>query len=145
MRYFMKLADDPLSKLVSPLVNVSASTAYVELSESELEIKEGNLFHHRFPITSLGRAERTTWQWYMGLGLHTDFQGLVAPITSTDNLILIPLVQPTEVFLPLLGMLGLQVNCRSLIFSLSEADGFLTVFNQGRPDPNAGPTTVMID
>ncbi|MEN9253149.1 MAG: hypothetical protein Q6L58_12005, partial [Thermostichales cyanobacterium BF3_bins_165] len=136
---------DPLSKVVTPLLNVSVSTAYVELGETELEVKEGNLFHHTFPLKALGRAERTTWQWYMGLGLHTDFQGLVAPITSTENLVLIPLLTPTEVFLPLLGPLGLQVTCRRLIVSLVEPDGFLTVFNQGRVDPQAGPTTVTIE
>jgi len=145
MRFLMKLADDPLSKLVNPLVNLSASTAYIELGETELEIKEGSLFHHCFPLTALGRAERTTWQWYMGLGLHTDFQGLVAPITSTENLIAIPVLQPTDVFLPLLGPLGLQVTCRRLMLSLVEADSFLTVFNQGRTDPQSGPTTVTID
>jgi hypothetical protein len=145
MRFLMKLADDPVSKLVSPLVNLSASTAYVDLDETKLDVKEGNLFQHSFPLTALGRAERTTWQWYMGLGLHTDFQGLIAPITSTENLIAIPVLHPTEVFLPLLGPLGLQLTCRRLLISLVEVDGFLTVFNQGRTDPQSGPTTVTID
>ncbi len=141
----MHIAQDPVSNLTLGLFNVNSDTAYVELTDQELILSEGNLFKDRFSLDQMGRAERITWEWYMGLGVRTDFQGLVAPITSLDNVIEIPLLQSKEVFIPILGPLGLQVPCRRLVLSLQDADAFLEEFNQDRVDPNQGPTKVPID
>jgi hypothetical protein len=45
----------------------------------------------------------------------------------------------------LLGPVGLQVPCKKLVFSLKDPDTFLANFNQGRPEVNAGPKSVVIE
>lgn len=145
MRYPMQIAQDPISSLVMPLFQLNATNAFVEMLPDELRIKAGSLFDEKFSLSNLGRAELTTWEWYMGLGLRTDFQGTVAPVTSTDKVISIPLLQQKLLFLPILSPLGLQVPCRRLVVSLRDVDTFLTSFNAGRVKPEAGPSSISID
>ncbi len=145
MRYPMQIAQDPISSLVMPLFQLNATNAFVEMLPDELRIKAGSLFDEKFSLSNLGRAELTTWEWYMGLGLRTDFQGTVAPVTSTDKVIAIPLLQQKLLFLPILGPLGLQVPCRRLVVSLRDVDTFLTSFNAGRVKPEEGPSSISID
>lgn len=145
MRYPMQIAQDPVSGLVFPLFQLNASNAFVEVLPDELRVKAGILFDERFSLSNLGRAELTTWEWYMGLGLRTDFQGTVAPVTSTEKVIGIPLLQPKQLFLPILGSLGVQVTCRRLVISLRDVDTFLTSFNVGRVKPEDGPSSISID
>ena len=129
MRYSMQLATDPVSRAALSLFNVTSATAYVEIHEDELVVREGNLFQESFPLSSLGKAGLDNWEWYMGLGVRTDFQGTVAPVTSWDKIVSIPVDKPRSLFLPLLGSLGLQVECRRLILSVAEPDAFLIAFN----------------
>ena len=129
MRYPMHLATDPISKALLSLFDVTDSTAYVEIHEGELVVHEGNLFKESFPLVSLGKAGLDNWEWYMGLGVRTDFQGIIAPITSFDKVVSIPVEKPRLLFLPLLGSLGLQVECRRLVFSVEEPDAFSIAFN----------------
>ncbi len=145
MRYPMQIAQDPISSLVMPLFQLNATNAFVEMLPDELRIKAGSLFDEKFSLSNLGRAELTTWEWYMGLGLRTDFQGTVAPVTSTDKVISIPLLQQKLLFLPILSPLGLQVTCRRLVVSLRDVDTFLTSFNAGRVKPEEGPSSISID
>ncbi|MGK7908858.1 MAG: hypothetical protein AB4040_16740 [Synechococcus sp.] len=129
MRYSMQLATDPISSTALSLFDVTASTAYVEIHEDELVVQLGNLFKETFPLASLGKAGLDNWEWYMGLGLRTDFQGTLAPITSFDKVVSIPLEQPQKLFLPILGNLGMQVECKRLVFSVAEPDAFLIALN----------------
>ncbi len=145
MRYPMNIAQDPVSSVALPVFNITSTTAYVELTASALIVKEGSLFEETFDLSNLGRAELIPWEWYMGIGLHTDFQSTVAPITSMEKVIAIRLNEAKPTFLPLAGPLGFQVPCKRLIFSLRDADTFLTNFNAGRVDPDQGPKTVTIE
>ncbi|WP_017326004.1 hypothetical protein [Synechococcus sp. PCC 7336] len=129
MRFAMQVADDPVSRAMLSLFDVTPSTAYVEITEHELLIREGNLFHESFLLQDLGRAGLDNWNWLMGLGLHTDFQGTVAPITSPEKVIGIPVATPRSLFLRLAGPLGFQVDCNRLVMSLAEPDSFLVAFN----------------
>jgi hypothetical protein len=145
MRYAMQIAQDPVSNVALSLFGINSQTAYVELTDDTLVIREGMLFQETFPLTSLGRAELTTWEWYMGLGIRTDFQGIVAPITSFEKVIAVSLLQEQKLFIPLLGFLGLQVPCRRIVFSLQNADTFMTTFNAGKVHATDGPTSVEIE
>lgn len=145
MRYPMQISQDPLSSLAFPLFNITEENAYVELTSEELIVKESSLFDERFPLTDLGRAELISWEWYNGLGVRTDFQGTVAPVTSLEKVIAVPVLRERKLFIPLLGPLGLQVPCSKLVFSLRDADTFLTHFNAGRVNPQQGPTSVPIE
>ncbi|NJL98912.1 MAG: hypothetical protein HC924_08910 [Synechococcaceae cyanobacterium SM2_3_2] len=145
MRYPMQIAQDPLSSLVLPLFQLNATNAFVEMVPDELRVKAGSLFDERFSLSNLGRAELVSWEWYMGLGLRTDFQGTVAPVTSTEKVIAIPLLQQKVLFLPILGPLGVQVPCRRIVVSLRDVDTFLTSFNAGRVKPEEGPSSISID
>jgi hypothetical protein len=145
MRYPMQIAQDPVSSLVLPLFQLNATNAFVEMLPDELRVKAGSLFDERFSLSNLGRAELISWEWYMGLGLRTDFQGTVAPVTSTEKVIAIPLLQQKLLFLPILGPLGVQVPCRRIVVSLRDVDTFLTSFNAGRVKPEEGPSSISID
>ncbi|MGF1575386.1 MAG: hypothetical protein ACFCU9_05490 [Cyanophyceae cyanobacterium] len=145
MRYPMQIAQDPVSSLVFPLFQLNATNAFVEMLPDELRVKAGSLFDERFSLSNLGRAELISWEWYMGLGLRTDFQGTVAPVTSTEKVIAIPLLQQKLLFLPILGPLGVQVPCRRIVVSLRDVDTFLTSFNAGRVKPEEGPSSISID
>lgn len=129
MRYAMQVASDPISQAAFTLFDINTETAFVELLEDELLVKEGRLFEAHFPLASLGRASLDAWQWYMGIGLHTDFQGTVGAIASMEKLVAIPLDVPQKLFLPLAGPLGMQVNCQRLLVSVAEPDAFLIAFN----------------
>jgi hypothetical protein len=145
MRYFMQIASDPLSSLSLSLFNVNTSTAYVELTSDSLIVKEGNLFHEKFDLSNLQRAELIPWPWYAGVGVRSDFQGLVAAVTSCEKVVCIPLLQEKNVFVPILGPVGLQLSCKRLAFSLQDANAFLTHFNADRADPSGAPTQISID
>lgn len=145
MRYPMQISQDPLSSLAFPLFNITEENSYVELTSEDLIIKEGTLFDETFPVSGLGRAELISWEWYNGLGVRTDFQGTVAPVTSLEKVIAVPLLTEKKLFIPLLGPLGLQVPCNRIVFSLRDADTFLTSFNAGRVNPEQGPTSVPIE
>jgi hypothetical protein len=106
-------------------------------------VRAGNLFNETFSLGELGRGERFSWPWFYGLGVRTDFQGLVGAVTSTQGVIAIPLLQEKMLFIPLVGPLGLQVPCKKLVFSLRDPDTFLANFNQERPD--GGPKNVVIE
>ncbi|MDX2271209.1 MAG: hypothetical protein NW237_04580 [Cyanobacteriota bacterium] len=144
MRYFMSMAQDPISSLTFSLLGVTSDQAHVDLTDEKLIVKAGNLFSETFALNQLGRAERLSWEWYMGLGIRTDFQGKVGIVTNWENVIGIPLLSSQTLFIPILGALGLQVPCQQIIFSLKDADTFLTNFNQGRAS-SSGPTGIAID
>ncbi len=145
MRYPMQISQDPLSSLAFPLLNITEENSYVELTSDRLIVKESTLFDESFPLSDLGRGELISWEWYNGLGVRTDFQGTVAVITSLEKVIAIPVLQERRLFISLLGPLGLQVPCDRLVFSLRDADTFLTNFNAGRVNPQQGPTNVPIE
>lgn len=144
MRYPMNVARDPVSAFAFTLVNINESNSYVELTESELIVSEGSAFDETFALSELGRASMSSWEWYMGLGVRADFQGTVAPITSLEKVVSIPLIEERSLFIPLLGPLGLKVSCKRLVFSLVDPDSFLVTFNANKPDPER-PTSISID
>ncbi|MGK7910345.1 MAG: hypothetical protein AB4050_02520 [Synechococcus sp.] len=129
MRFPMQLATDPISTATLSLFDVTPSTSYVEIHGDEVVIQEGNLFRETFSLSSLGKAGLDSWEWYMGLGVRTDFQGTVAPITSFDKVVSFPLVEPRSLFLRIVGSLGLQVECKRLVLSMAQPDEFLIAFN----------------
>ena len=145
MRYPMQISQDPLSSLAFPLLSITEENSYVELTSDQLIVKESALFDESFSLSELGRGELISWEWYSGLGVRTDFQGTVAAITSLEKVIAIPVLQERRLFISLLGPLGLQVPCTKLVFSLRDADTFLTNFNAGRVNPQQGPTSVPIE
>ncbi len=145
MRYPMNIAQDPISNFALSIFNINSNTAYIELTAESLIVKEGNLFEETFELNNLGRAELIPWEWYMGIGLRTDFQALVAPVTSTEKVVQISLKQSRLLFLPLAGPIGFRVPCTKLAFSLRDVDTFLSNFNAGRVNPDQGPTTVSIE
>jgi hypothetical protein len=140
----MQVASDPITSTLLALFDVTPSTAYVELSEDTLIVKAGNLFRESFPLNNLGRATLSSWEWYMGLGLRTDLRGTVAPITSLEKVVSIPLESEQMLFLPLLGPLGLRVPCHRLVVSLADPDSFLVTFNAGKSD-SSGPSSIAIE
>ena len=143
MRFSMQLATDPISTAALSLFDVTPSTAYVEIHDREILIQEGNLFRETFPLSSFGKPGLDSWEWYMGLGIRTDFQGTVAPITSFEKVVSIPLIEPRTLFLRILGSLGLQVDCKRLVLSVAQPDEFLIALNSalhevaepGSPEP----------
>ncbi len=147
MRYPMQIAQDPIARTAFSLFGINPETAYVELTPEKLVVKEGILFEEQFDLKSLGRAELIPWEWWYlgGLGLRTDFQGTVAPITSPEKVISISLESKRNLFIPLLGPVGLQVPCQKLVFSLRDSDAFLAAFNLGRSSSDGGPTPVTIE
>lgn len=145
MRYPMNIAQDPIANFVLSIFNVNSNTAYVELTADSLIVKEGHLFEESFDLSNLGRAELIPWEWYMGVGVRTDFQNLVAAVTSTEKVVAIPLKQSRQLFIPLAEPLGLRVPCTKIAFSLRDADTFLNNFNVGRVNPDQGPTPVPIE
>ncbi len=145
MRYYMAIDSNPLASLPLALFGVGSESAYVDLLQDKLIVRAGNLFKETFSLSELGRGERFSWPWFYGLGVRTDFQGMVGAVTSTQGVVAIPLLQEKNLFIPLLGPLGLQVPCKKLVFSLRDPDTFLANFNQGRPEANAGPKNVAIE
>ena len=145
MRYYMAIDSNPLASLPLALFGVSSEAAYVDLLQDKLIVRAGSLFNETFSLSELGQGERFPWPWYYGVGVRTDFQGIVGPVTSTQGVIAIPLVQEKPLFIPLLGPVGLQVPCKKLVFSLKDPGTFLANFNQGRPEVNAGPKSVVIE
>ncbi len=143
MRFPMQLATDPISGAALSLFDVTSSTSYVDIHGDEVVVQEGNLFRETFPLSCLGKAGLDSWEWYMGLGVRTDFQGTVAPITSFEKVVSIPLVEPRSLFLRIVGSLGLQVECKRLVLSMAQPDEFLIALNSalhevedpGSPEP----------
>ncbi|MEN9203123.1 MAG: hypothetical protein Q6K80_01850 [Thermostichus sp. DG_1_6_bins_120] len=129
MRYYMAIDSNPLSSLSLSLFGVSGESAYVDLLPDKLIVRAGSLFKETFSLGELGQGERFPWPWYYGVGIRTDFQGLVGPITSTQGVVAIPLLEEKPLFIPLLGPVGLQLPCKKIIFSLRDPDTFLTNFN----------------
>ncbi|MGQ9837919.1 MAG: hypothetical protein ACUVRV_08115 [Cyanobacteriota bacterium] len=145
MRYYMAIDSNPLASLLLSSLGISGESAYVDLLQDKLIVRAGNLFKETFSLSELGQGERFPWPWYYGVGVRTDFQGMVGPVTSTHGVVAIPLLEEKPLFIPLLGPVGLQLPCKKLVFSLKDPDMFLTNFNQGRPDVNGGPKNVVIE
>lgn len=145
MRYIMYIAQDPISSTLLSLLDISPATAYIEVTEDSLKIKLGRLYEETLPLSNFGRASLSTWDWFSGLGLRTDFQGTVAPITSFERVVSIPLIQSKTLFLPILGMLGVQVPCKRLVVSLVEPDNFLIAFNANKTEDPMGPSAIKIE
>ncbi len=145
MRYYMAIDSNPLASLLLSVFGVSGESAYVDLLPDKLIVRAGSLFNETFSLSELGRGERFPWPWYYGVGIRTDFQGIVGPVTSTQGVVAIPLLEEKPLFIPLLGPVGLQVPCKKIVFSLKDPDTFLMNFNQDRPDGNTGIKNVVIE
>ncbi|MEN9231771.1 MAG: hypothetical protein Q6L68_12780 [Thermostichus sp. DG02_5_bins_236] len=145
MRYYMAIDSNPLASLPLSLFGVSGESAYVDLLQDKLIVRAGSLFNETFSLSELGQGERFPWPWYYGVGIRTDFQGIIGPVTNTQGVVAIPLLEEKLLFIPLLGPVGLQLPCKKIVFSLKDPDTFLTNFNQGRPDVDGGPKNVVIE
>ncbi len=89
MRYYMAIDSNPLASLPLALFGVGSESAYVDLLQDKLMVRVGNLFNETFSLSELGRGERFSWPWFYGLGVRTDFQGLVGAVTSTQGVVAI--------------------------------------------------------
>ncbi|MEL7085700.1 MAG: hypothetical protein AAF268_10795 [Cyanobacteria bacterium P01_A01_bin.3] len=143
MRFPMQLAADPVSNAAFSLFEITSSTSYVDIHGDDVIVQVGNLFRETFLLSNVGKAGLDSWEWYMGLGVRTDFQGTVAPITSFEKVVSFPVLEPRSLFLRIVGSLGLQVECSRLVMSIAQPDEFLIAFNSalhevtepGSPEP----------
>lgn len=118
---------DPWWVWALALIGALPSTSYVELGPSELVVRLG-LFRYRLDRRALVAAGPLTGSWWYGIGIHTDFRGLLIVNGSLAGLVELRLDPPKSTWL-----LCFPIRVRRLAVSLADPAAFLAALGLPRP------------
>ncbi len=114
-----------ITPLLLPLLwpfGVRGSKAVVSLEHGRLHLRFGALFDHSFALADIEDISRSTWPWWMGMGLRIGLDRKLGLIGSLHGVVRIHFREPVRVnsLVPL--------HCQDLFVSLSDPGGFLAAY-----------------
>lgn len=112
-----------IAPLLTPLLwpfGVRGPKAVASLEDGRLRLQFGALFDHSFPLTDIEHISRSSWPWWMGMGLRIGLDRKLGLIGSLQGILCIHFREPVRVqsLVPL--------RCQDLYLSLEDPDAFIT-------------------
>lgn len=114
-------------QLVMRPFGVTRDRAFVDVTNDEVRFHYGLLFDHTVTRADIETASRREWPWWMGIGLRTNFRGLIGLIGSYEGVVEIKLrtrIRTWVVF-----------RCDRLAVSLDDPDVFIAAISSRAAAP----------
>jgi len=111
-----------ITPLLTPLLwpfGVRGPRAVASLEEGRLRLQFGALFDHSFPLTAIEHVSRSSWPWWMGMGLRVGLDRKLGLIGGLQGIVCLHFREPVRVqsLVPL--------RCQDLYVSLEDPGGFI--------------------
>lgn len=123
-----------ITPLLTPLLwpfGVRGPRAVARLEPGRLHLHFGALFDHGFPLTDIEHVGRSSWPWWMGMGLRIGLDRKLGLIGSLQGIVCLHFREPVRVqsLLPL--------RCQDLYLSLEDPGGFIAACEAAMREPQA--------
>jgi hypothetical protein len=122
MLYFIKITG--LSKALLLPLGATHDESTIETDGDRMKIHFGFVFDREMSLRDLKEAARHPWSLGIGIGVHANFQGKVAIIGSTEDIVRLVFSKPQ----PVSAAYGSA--CTELFLSVDEPDAFLEEVRQ---------------
>ena len=121
----------PLLTLLLWPFGTRGPTAVVNLDAGRLRLQFGTLFDHSFALAQIEHIRRSSWPWWMGMGLRIGVDNKLGLIGSLQGIVCIHFREPV----PVHALMSL--SCRDLYVSLKDPAGFITASEAALHDVQA--------
>lgn len=111
-----------ISPLLAPLLRpfgVRGPAAVARLEQDRLHLHFGALLDHGFALTDIEHVRRSSWPWWMGMGLRIGLDHKLGLIGSLRGVVCIHFREPVRV------QALLPLHSQDLFLSLRDPDGFI--------------------
>jgi len=123
-----------ISPLLTPLLwpfGARGPRAVASLADGRLRLQFGALFDHSFALAEIEHVSRSSWPWWMGMGLRVGLDRKLGLIGSLDGIVCVHFREALRVrsLVPL--------RCQDLYVSLEDPAGFIAASEAASADPQA--------
>ena len=106
-------------------LGVTAKRSYAEIVDGDLHVCFGR-FDYYFPLDAIEDATFGRWPLWAGVGVRTNFRGVVGLIGTYVNVVEVRFTEPQQV------RVFLRVPCKRLFLSLEEPHAFIAAVTKRR-------------